>query len=188
MVEQATIGADEFDVVRQIDVTSQVGVGSHRLSITGRGAPAAYQVLARHYLPGPAAAATDAPLAITVAYDRTTLAVGDAVGVSATIVNEMPILAPMVLLDLPIPPGFTPDVDSFDALVTAGSIAKYQLTPRSVIVYLRSLPAGETLSLAYRLRSTMPVKVTAAPAIVYEYYNPDRRAASGSAQLTVEVQ
>ena len=187
-VEEATIAADEFDVVRQIDVSSRMGVGAHRLSISNRGAPAAYQVLAWHYLPEPAAAATDQPLAITLAYDRTTLAVGDSVAVSAKIVNQMQVPAPMVLVDLPIPPGFAPDLDSFDALAAAGSIAKYQLTPRSVIVYLRSLPAGGTLSLAYRLRSTMPVKVTAAAAIAYEYYNPDRRAAGGAAQLTVEVQ
>ena len=52
MVEQVTIPADAFDVVREIDVTGHVGLGPHRLSITSRGdVPAGYQVLARHYLP-----------------------------------------------------------------------------------------------------------------------------------------
>jgi hypothetical protein len=33
----------------------------------------------------------------------------------------------------------------------------------------------------------MPVKITAAPARAYEYYNPDRQAASAAAHLTVTV-
>ena len=101
-VEQVTIPADAFDVVREIDVTGHVGLGSHRLSITSRGdAAAGYQVLARHYLPRAASPAVEQPLSIDLVYDRTKLTVGDTVGVTATIINNLPVEAPMVLVDLP---------------------------------------------------------------------------------------
>ncbi|HEY1784769.1 MAG TPA: alpha-2-macroglobulin family protein, partial [Pirellulales bacterium] len=188
MVEQVAIPVDEFDVVREIDVTSHVGVGTHRLSITGRGDTAAgYQVVARHYLPQAATPAAEPQLSIELAYDRTKLAVGDTVGVTATVLNHMPVEAPMVLVDLPIPPGFAVETAAFDQLVADHTIAKYQLTPRSVIVYLRALAPGVPLPLAYRLNTSMPVKVAAQPAIAYEYYNPDVQAVGTTTQLTVSA-
>jgi len=39
--------------------------------------------------------------------------------------------------------------------------------------------------LRYRLRATMPVKVTVPPARVYEYYDPAKSAATMPALLTV---
>ena len=59
----------------------------------------------------------------------------------------------MVMLDLPIPPGSRSTPDDLAGLVKAGTMAKYQLTPRSAIVYLRSLEPGRPLTLRYRLRA-----------------------------------
>ena len=94
--------------------------------------------------------------------------------------------APMVILDLPIPGGFAIDSDDLAALVKAEKIAKFQVTARQAIVYLRGLEPGKPLKLDYRLRATMPVKVTASPARVYEYYDPGKQGRSAAAQLTVK--
>ena len=91
----------------------------------------------------------------------------------------------MLIVDLPIPPGFEPEVDDFAALAASGAIDKYQMTPRSVIVYLRELPPAKALSIAYRLRATMPARVRVAPAVVYEYYTPEKTVASAPVQLNV---
>ena len=93
--------------------------------------------------------------------------------------------APMVILDLPIPAGFAVDAADFETLRSSGKIAKYQTTPRSVIVYLRTLSPSEPLELVYHLRATMPVKVTAPPARAYEYYNPDRQARTAPTPMSV---
>ena len=53
------------------------------------------------------------------------------------------------------------------------------------VVYLRELPPAKPLEIRYRLRATMPVKVTARPARAYEYYDPDKKAASVTTLLTV---
>ena len=99
--------------------------------------------------------------------------------------NQMQQTAPMVLLDLPIPPGFAIDADDLAALVTRGTIAKYQLNPRSAIVYLRSLEPDKSLTLQYHLGATMPVKVTVPAAKAYEYYDTDKQGRSKTTRLTV---
>ena len=91
----------------------------------------------------------------------------------------------MVILDLPIPAGFAVEPDDFSRHLVDGTIAKYQVTPRSVIVYLRQLLPKEPLVLRYRLRATMPVKITAPGARAYEYYDPDKEATSPAVRLTV---
>src|SRR5262249_36538724 len=115
----------------------------------------------------------------------TDLAVGDTVTATATVANRMPATAPMVILDLPIPPGFEAITEEFTKLVSAQTIAKFQVNARSVVVYLRGLEPGTPLSLTYRLRSTMPVKVTAPAARIYEYYDPDKQGHSKSQTVTV---
>jgi hypothetical protein len=88
------------------------------------------------------------------------------------------------MLDLPLPAGFAIERDAFDAAVKAGRAAKYELTPRSVIVYLRRLEPNERWTLQYRLRPTLPVRSSAGAPVVYEYYNPSRRS-TGSAERFV---
>ena len=91
----------------------------------------------------------------------------------------------MVILDLPIPGGFEIERGELDELKGSNRIAKYQITPRKAIVYLRGLAPGDKLELRYRLRATMPVKVAVPPAQAYEYYNPDHRATGSGSNLEV---
>ena len=62
-------------------------------------------------------------MSIDLVYDRTKLTVGDTVGVTATIINNLPVEAPMVLVDLPIPPGFALETEALDSLVAGHTIA-----------------------------------------------------------------
>jgi hypothetical protein len=118
------------------------------------------------------------PLEITIDYDRTRLNVNEFITAEATVVNKMQTVAPMVILDLPIPGGFALVKEDLDELVGSKLIAKYQITPRKAIVYLRGILPGTPLKLRYRLKATMPVKVQAAPAEAYQYYDPDSRGKS----------
>ena len=126
------IPAAQADVVQQIDVSSLVARGRHRLTIIDRsGAAAVYQVTFRYHLPGPKAPATGEALSIQLAYDKTNLMAGDTVGVTASVVNKSSEAAPMVILDLPVPAGFAVEPEDLEKLVAAEEAAKYQLTPRS---------------------------------------------------------
>ena len=104
---------------------------------------------------------------------------------TATVVNRHVESAPMVVLDLPIPAGFAIVAEDLADAVRAGTLAKYQLTGRSAIVYLRQLEPGASRAIRYHLRATMPVKVTVPAASVYEYYDPSRRGSDRPARIAV---
>ena len=125
-----------------------------------------------------------APLASQLQYDRSELSVDQTVTARAIVRSSSPKALPMVVLDLPIPAGFSVEPDSLQRLRDNAQIAKIQTTPRSILVYLRSLSVGE-LPLSYTLRSTLPVKTTTAPAIAYEYYSPEIRSESEARHLVV---
>lgn len=181
-----TIPADQDDVMRQIDLSDQIPTGQSRLFLRERSDTAAgYQVALAYHVPGSEPATAKSCLSIDLGYDRTELAVNDSVTAKATVVSHLASPAPMVIVDLPIPPGFAVQTDDFAALVGKGVIAKFDVTPRRVVVYLRQLEPERPVIIVYQLRATMPVKVTAAAAEAYEYYDPDNRVAGTTANLTV---
>ena len=186
-VRDLVIPADQADVVQQVDLSGQVARGSHRLQLVdGSASDSRFQVVYRYHVPDdPKAPESKGPLTIRLDYDRTTLAVDEFVTAKATVENRGPSVAPMVILDLPIPGGFSVEADDLAGLVAKGLLARYQVTPRSAIVYLRSLEPGKPLVLTYRLRATMPVKLAVPPARAYEYYDPERSGSSAAASLTV---
>jgi hypothetical protein len=181
-----TIRADQGEVTRQIDLTEQIGQGQKRLRLEDRSETAAgYQVVLRYNVPEATVAKSREPLSIQLDYDRGQLKVGEQVAVTARIVNNMDQAAPMVILDLPIPAGFRVASQDFERCVGDGLIAKYQLTARSVIVYLRQLEPSRPLTLNYHIEATMPVKTAVPPARAYEYYDPDRQGFGAHYRLTV---
>ena len=68
---------------------------------------------------------------------------------------------------------------------TAGTIDKYQLTPRQILIYLPGIDPTTTVPLPYTLRPTMPVNIQSPAATAYEYYNPQRRVQSDSTHLEI---
>jgi len=182
---QLTIAADQADVMHQIDLSALLQTGGNVLKITeSTGNHTACQVAFRYHLPTPAA--QDAgPLALALDYERTELAVGDALRVTARLTNRANVTAPMVLLTLPVPAGFAADTDALQRHVDAGAIDRFQLMGRGIVIYLRELPAGQPLELPYTLRATLPVQVTAAAGRAYEYYDPARQGRSEPVRLTV---
>ena len=93
--------------------------------------------------------------------------------------------ASIFILDLPIPAGFAIKSDQLAELVGSKKIEKFQISDRRAVVYLRGLEPNKPLVLNYDLLAKTPVKVAVPAARVYEYYNPDKQAVSGTKQLTV---
>jgi hypothetical protein len=186
-VKEIVVEPDQSEVVQQIDLSGLLRPGEQTLTLkSSKPGGTSYQVAFRYHLKEAKRQPTKGPLSITVDYDRSDLAVNDLVRATATVANETQKVAPMVMLDLPIPPGFA--LETADLAQQKEVIAKYQVTARQAILYLRSLPARGQVKITYRLRATMPVKVRVSAARVYEYYDPDRQATSKPARLTVKGQ
>jgi alpha-2-macroglobulin-like protein len=188
IIQELAIPADQADVMRQVDLSGRIASapGTHRLKIEDRsGTDSGYQVVFRYHEPDKIEHPDGGPLTIHLDYDRTAIAVDETVTAVASVVNNRPEPAPMVILDLPIPAGFAIEADDLAGRVKAGSIAKFQLSARNAIVYLRNLSSGVPFMLRYRLKAAMPVKLTVPSARAYEYYDPAREASSPTVKLTV---
>jgi hypothetical protein len=186
--QEVDMPADQAEVMKLLDLSRHLKPGKNELSLvertrTGPG----YQVVLRYHVPEAKDEGKKEPLTIQIDYDRTDLAVDEVVRATATVTNRMDVVAPMVMLDLPVPPGFAADTNSFNSLVQAGTIARFQARPRSVLVYLRGLKPGQSLKLTYTLKATMPVKATAGVARVYEYYDPRKEGTSPARRFTVRA-
>lgn len=187
VVERITIDPDQAEVLKLVDLSGRITPGPHHVVVRQERGPAAQaQVVFRAAVPGMSQPEQQSgPLAIDVRYDRDALRVGEELLAVAKVSTGE--LLPMVMLDLPIPPGFEPRRSDFDAMVTAGSIARYELTPRTAIVYLTLLKPVAPLTLRYVMRATMPVSVTMEAPAAYEYYNPQRKARGSVSAVRVDA-
>src|SRR5262249_5808042 len=185
--EEVVIAADQAEVMKLIDVSQWLKSGDTDVSLTEKSKTApGYQVVFRYHVPEPKSDNKE-PLSIVIDYDKDELNVGESVKVQAAVTNRMKTTAPMVMVDLPVPPGFAPDAEALAALVKDNVIARYQVQARRVLVYLRALEPDRTLTLRYSLKATMPVRATAPGGRVYEYYDPQKEGSSPSKRLTVKA-
>ncbi len=189
VVQRVTIDANQAEVLKQVDLSNLVTPGRHRVTVRQERGPAAQaQVVFRAAVPTVANPSEQdmAPLTVDVRYDRNSLRVGEELRATATLTASGDAALPMVMLDLPIPPGFEPNRSDFDAMVSARGIARYEVTARTVIVYLTSLQPTTGLTLQYTMRATMPVSVQTPGPAAYEYYNPQRKARGPGAGIRVD--
>ena len=182
--QSVVILPDQAEVLRQFDLSKSLSAGTHLLKLAEpTGGAASYQVTFRYHVPENKQLATDS-LALNVKYGSEKLRVGETLQAVAKLANPTKETAPMVMIELPIPAGFV-FVDSFAKLAEEGRIAKYEIKPSAILVYVRDLGAGQSLELPYGLRATMPLKLSVPAARAYEYYNPDREGMSTVARLVV---
>jgi hypothetical protein len=190
--QQVTINEENGDVVQQLSFDD---IGSEgEISITMRGNRAIqYQVITEYYQPWPGPTATPstppAPggVRIDVAYDRTELSVNDLVQVSAEVELLSEGVAGTLIVDLGIPPGFTPLTVDLDELVNSGTIDRYELTGRQIIFYLTDVPSGQIYNLVYRLQARFPIRAQTPSSTVYDYYTPEQQAIEPPQRIVVTL-
>jgi uncharacterized protein YfaS (alpha-2-macroglobulin family) len=159
------------------------------LQFEGKGG-LAYQIVGSYYLPWDEKAAGE-PLSIDVAFDRTHLAQDDIATASATVKNNLPKAANMVMVDLGIPPGFDllsedlQDYQEKSADRKSGHLSKFSLTATQALLYFDSLAPGDVITLKYRLRAKYPIRARTFKSKVYEYYDPEIASVARPVQLEV---
>ncbi len=165
------------------------GVNAVEIRFEGKGG-LAYQVVGSYFLPWDKKLENE-PLSINVAYDRTHLAQDDIATATATIKNNLPKTANMVMVDLGIPPGFdllTEDLQDYQEKSTgkkSGRLEKFNLTATQAILYFDAFAPGDTVTLRFRLRAKYPIRAQTFSSRVYEYYNPEVNSVARPVQLEV---
>ena len=150
----------------------------------------AYQIVGSYFLPWDEKPASEA-LSIEVGYDRARLAQDDIATAVATIRNNLPKSANMVMVDLGIPPGFdllSEDLQTYiekSAGQKSAHLEKFSLTATQAILYFDSIAPSDTVTLHFRLRAKYPIRAHTFQSRVYEYYDPDVSSVARPVQLEV---
>jgi uncharacterized protein YfaS (alpha-2-macroglobulin family) len=195
-VEELKLTSENNDLLHQF-VFKGVGaktIGSEdhntiEIRFEGKGG-LAYQVVGSYFLPWDEKPANE-PMSISVTYDRTHLAQDDVATATATVKNNLPKAANMVMVDLGIPPGFdllSEDLQTYvekSASVKSGRLEKFSLTATQAILYFDSIAPGDSIALHFRLRAKYPIRARTFQSRVYEYYDPEVSSIARPVQLEV---
>jgi uncharacterized protein YfaS (alpha-2-macroglobulin family) len=191
--EKLELTPDNNDLLHQFvfkDVGSKNG-NTVEIRFDGKGG-LAYQVAGTYFLPWDQKPEREA-LSIDVAYDRTHLAQDDIATAVATVKNNLPKPANMVMVDLGIPPGFDllsedlQDYQEKSAGQKSGRLEKFSLTATQAILYFDSFAPGDAVTLRFRLRAKYPIRAKTFQSRVYEYYDPDVSSLARPVQLEVKA-
>jgi uncharacterized protein YfaS (alpha-2-macroglobulin family) len=165
------------------------GANTVEIRFTGKGG-LAYQIVGQYFLPWDKKPENE-PLSIDVAYDRSHLVQDNLATATATIKNNLPKAANMVMVDLGIPPGFdllSEDLQAYQeksAGQKSGRLEKFSLTATQAILYFDSFAPGDSVTLKFRLRAKYPIRARTFRSRVYEYYDPEVSAVARPVQLEV---
>lgn len=185
VVQQLDITPETSDVLRLVSLREHL---APRVDVTleTSGAALAYQLVAVHYLPWTRHRPAEPPeMSIDVAYDSTELRPDDTLGCLVTVRYNRPGEARMTIVDLGVPPGFEVVAESVAALKQAGTIQRYSLTGRQVILYFDRLPARQDVVFRLTMKAKFPVRAKTPPSTVYQYYEPALRDQAEPVELVV---
>jgi CD109 antigen len=125
---------------------------------------------------------------IDVSYDTTEVEVNDIVTVSVDVEFEppQPMEAGMIVLDISVPTGFMPVMESITTIVDANdNIKRYEVAGRKIIFYIENMVSGESLSFSFQVQAMFPVKAKGVTSEVYSYYQPEIRGETLGEDVTV---
>ena len=126
---------------------------------------------------------------IEVDYGTDHVDVDDLITISADVTFNPPefVEAGMVVLDVAIPTGFSPEVGSIERMAEAEpKIKRHDVAGRKVIIYIEDMAAGETLSVEFQARAVFPVRAEQVTSAVYSYYRPEWKGQTLGGAMTVE--
>lgn len=192
--EKLVLTPENNDLLHQFVFKEIESSGSNLVEIRydGKGT-LGYQAAGQYFIPWDQEGEKE-PFSISVNYDRTKLAQDDIVAATATMRNNLPKSANMVMVDLGIPPGFdllSEDLQEYQeksSKLKSGRLEKFSQTATQAILYFNAFAAGETVQLKFRLRAKYPVRTRTFQSRVYEYYDPDVRSLARPVLLEVKKQ
>jgi len=190
-VEKLVLTPENNDLLHQFAFKPADTKGANTVEVRfdGKGG-LAYQVVGRYFVPWTEKPSNE-PLSIDVTYDRTRLSQDDIATATATVKNNLPKSANMVMVDLGIPPGFdllSEDLQAFQEKTAAqksGRLEKFSQTATQAILYFNAIAPGETVTLRFRLRAKYPIRARTFQSRVYEYYDPAVGSIARPVQLEV---
>lgn len=188
LVEEFALTPENSDVMRLFDLQDATEKGENRVQLQfGGEGSALYQIVGRFYLSWRKKPTKGSePMSIAVSYDKSELVKDDVLTAHVVVKNNRPARANMIIVDLGLPPGFDVLTGDLAELVDDGTISKFSVTGRQIIVYLEYVDQKQPVEFSYRLQAKFPVKAKTPASTVYEYYNPDVKDEALPQEITVK--
>ncbi len=182
-VQTLAVTPADSDLVRTIDLSSFASAGTHTVSVDFAGTGSLYyQMVERHYLP---ATPTEGTLALNVAWDHTQVKLGDSPLVTAMLTNLAQGPVDQAIVEVALPPDFTPDTDELNALVTNGIASRWEMGPNLVRFYLMNVAPNQPRQIAFHAQAGLAGSLNAEASHAWLYYQPSVRAAANPVSFTV---
>jgi hypothetical protein len=192
---QFSASADRRQLTPQrAELTQFLSPGKHSIQIRGGPSTHASAYLnASYYLPwtDPAITASSVrsgdaeSLRYSVTYDRTVVALGEAIGCTVHAERVGFRGYGMMLAEIGLPPGAEVDRSSLEAALSANwDVQSYEIQPDRIVVYLWPRAGGTTFSFSLKARFAM--RAQSAESILYDYYNPEARASVPPARFVAQ--
>ena len=186
----ATLKVDESqrDVVHFVGLKNFLHSGDNEVTLKVAGdAKPCFQLVGNYCLPWAAQVQAEyAPtVTVDVKYDRTTITRGQAVGVAATVKNTSSSVARMVMVDVGVPPGFTPEHSSLDTLLRKQIINRYEVTGRQIIFYLPDMAPATQIEINFDVRAKYLICAKSGQASAWPYYEPHKAFVAQPTLVTV---
>jgi uncharacterized protein YfaS (alpha-2-macroglobulin family) len=167
------------------DLAARMRTGANVVELTAQ-ERATFQLVASYTLPWrEKGRAEELPLALKVDYGLTRAKIGGIVPVDVEVTYRKPEASGMVLVAVGVPAGLTPLDEDLAALQREGRIARYELGPGRVNLYLDSLATGAPVALKLRLKARTRVRSSGVGSLAYLYYSPEIRASAPPAAIQV---
>lgn len=180
---EVRITPENADVLQVVE--APVG-GRVSVEVQGRG-QVVLQSVRRYNVPAPQEKDRSA-FKIDVRYGTEEVAVNDliTVDVSVRFTPPEPMQASMVVLDIAVPTGFAPEVETLEPLVERmAKVKRYEIAGRKVILYITDMAPDEEMHFAFQARALYPVRAKAVASQAYAYYNPELKGESLGGALVV---
>lgn len=176
LVETLNINEDNSDVLQLVELKQYAKKGDTPVKIVMQGeGNLFYQVVGIYYVDWKGIEIPSQDLiTIDLNYDKTTLKVNDIVTANVNAVYHGEGFVNNAIIDVGIPPGFSVISSELQKMVEQGTIEKYDVTGRQIIIYIRFLDQ-EGINIEYGLKAKYPIKAKTTKSAVYDYYNPDLR-------------
>ena len=125
---------------------------------------------------------------INVDYGTDHVEVDDLITVSVNVqfLPPEPMEAGMVVLDVSVPTGFAPVMQSIEAMADREpKVKRHDVAGRKVILYIEDMAPGEFLSFRFQAQALYPVRAEAVTSQVYSYYKPEWKGESLGGEMLV---
>jgi len=176
------------------DVSGLLEPGANKVELRGLNArsPLQAQLISTHYIHWAESAATKTAalkagetraLRLNVQFDRTESQIGQSIQCKVEAERIGFAGYGMMLAEIGLHPGAEVDREPLQQEMAKGDISEYDVLPDRVVVYLWPQAGGSKFSFSFKPRFAM--NASAAPSILYDYYNPDAHATVAPARFVV---